>query len=268
MDFRQEAAEASAQIIKKHHLTPWHDIGESLCFPVPGHGHFIQYILELMCICVSAACCFWCPISFVFYGKKLISYEFAIFSLVVCLFILLFIRKIEAVFLKVYLKFNNNNIIAEFSDLPSRFVGLEESATVRKIKITSEDYGICFMDRIAHRILFEGGIYRYIIHAKDIISIKPVSGYALGGAILHCKIAGHEIGIALTMSGHGPLLTLIETFIPFFGARYFSALLIATFFDKKAISYEKETIDGEEQAKFTHIWLGDQPRHTKYPQAD
>lgn len=255
MDFRDTAAKASSAIIEKHAPTPWYEIGESLCLPVRSCNYFFLYLSELSTIFISTGCIIWVVLCLVYIEEGLISTEFDLISMFVILFLLLFLRKFQAQFIYLLLKLTKGNIISDFHDLPSVFISLEESRTVKKIKICGEDFGICFLDSSRRRIIIDGCAYRYIIQAEDVISIKPVSTYAIGGSILKCKIAGQEMGIALTRANEGPFLTLILTFIPFYAAKSLSSLLIASWFNQVATSYQKDNALKEPQVQFNHIWI-------------
>jgi len=49
---------------------------------------------------------------------------------------------------------------------------------------------------------------------KDVFSIDPVSGYALSGARLVCRMAGQDVDFGFTSSGQGPMASLTQAFAP------------------------------------------------------
>lgn len=244
MDFRDNAAKASSIIIEKNSLTPWYELGESLCRPIPGGGNHIQYLAEIPCIIISGLCMLNSIIAPVLGVSGLIPFPLAMIQLGLGFAILLFMRQIKAILLKLFLRSRPDNLIFQFSSLPSRFIGLENSKTVKEVKVVIEDQGVCLFDAENKRILIEGCVFRYIIQAKDVITVKPVSAYALGGADITCKIAGQELGMVLTVAGHGPISSLIESFVPSHGAQGLSAFLISTLFGLNATTYIQEQNNG------------------------
>lgn len=240
MDFRDAAAKASLEIIEKNSLTPWYEIGKSTCRHVPGGGNHIQYMAEIPCIIISGLCMLNAIVAPALGISGLIPFPLAMIQLGLGFAILLFMRQIKAIFLKLYLRSRQDNLISQFPNLPARFIGLENSKTVTEVKVVIEDQGVCIFDRDNKKILIEGCVFRYIIQAKDVIAIKPVSAYALGGADITCRIAGHELGMVLTVAGHGPISSLIQSFVPSHGAQNLSALLISTLLDQVGTSYQKK----------------------------
>jgi hypothetical protein len=70
------------------------------------------------------------------------------------------------------------------------------------------------LDAEQRRLLIEGCCYRYVVRVKDVSSVEPVSGYALSGARLVCRMSGHLVDLGLTSSGQGPLASLTQAFAP------------------------------------------------------
>ena len=142
----------------------------------------------------------------------------------------LLVRGFKAVILKAYLSSRPDSLLKVFPDLPQRVVGLEEEKTVKRVKWVTEDSGICLLDRANQRLLLEGCEYRYLIRAKDVSLVEPISGYALSGARLTCRIAGHDLEMVMKVAGQGPLASLVHSFAPHTGASSLATDLIRTLF--------------------------------------
>lgn len=240
MDFRKDAVDASLDIIEKNSLTPWTELEKSLCRQASSNSNQVQYLSEIPLVVIFSLCMLNSLVAPILGLNGLIPFPLAMILLGVGLFLLLTLRKLKAWILTLYLKGREGSFIAEFAELPSRFIGLENSATVKEVKLIIEDQGVCLFDAVGKKIMIEGCAYRYIIQAENIISIKPVSAYALGGAEIKCKIADQELGMVLTVAGHGPISSLIESFYPSHGAHGLAGMLVDTLFDMNQATYEKK----------------------------
>lgn len=240
MDFRQDAVDASQEIINKNSLTPWTEIDESLCLEASANSAQIQACFEIPLIMISVFSMLFAFIAPVLGISGLVPFPIAIILMGFSLSILLMMRKVKSWLFSAYLRGREGSLRPEFPELPSRFIGLENGATINDIKLIIEDQGICIFDKENKRIFIDGSGYRYLIRGKDIISIKPRSAYAMSGANIRCKIAGQELAFVLTVAGHGPIASLIESFYPPLGAKGLAGFLIYTLFDKTATEYVKE----------------------------
>jgi hypothetical protein len=105
-----------------------------------------------------------------------------------------------------------------FPELPKRPIGLENGLTVHKVKWVAEDSGVCLLDELNRRILIEGCEYRYVFRANDLKLVEPISGSALGGARVICRMAGSDMNLVLKAAGQGPIASLVQAFSPLVGA--------------------------------------------------
>jgi len=101
---------------------------------------------------------------------------------------------------------------------------------------------VCFLDAQRQRVLIEGCSFRHVIYAKDVFSVEPISGYALSGARLICRMAGHQIDMVLKTSGHGPLASLTQAFAPAAGAEGLATVLNRTLFGSEVASYRQSAL--------------------------
>jgi hypothetical protein len=212
-DFRSAAARATIARLNQSPGVALADLGDSGCIPIPG-GRRIQYLIELPTLFLSLSTLL-CGITVLpLAWFKIISPQWAFPILLVGLFVSLFFRKIKSWFLKMYLASRPDSFLKTFGQLPAIPVAIEDGKTQKKTKLVTEDDCICLLDADQRRLLIEGCGYRYVICVKDVLSVEPVSGYALSGARLVCRIAGRELDLGLTSTGHGPLAALTQSFSP------------------------------------------------------
>src|SRR2546425_9098346 len=57
-------------------------------------------------------------------------------------------------------------------------VRIEDARTTQKVKVVSEDQGICILDGERRRLLVEGCAYRYLICARDVVELRAISAQA------------------------------------------------------------------------------------------
>jgi hypothetical protein len=146
-------------------------------------------------------------------------------------------RKIKSLLLQTYLSSRAGNLLTSHPNLPRKSVGLEDARTHKKIKLIIEDEGLCLLDSERRRLLIEGCSYRCIICAKDVRSIGPMSGYALSGARVNCRMAGCDIEFVLTVSGQGPVASLLQAFSPSAAATGLATVLNRTLFGADTPSF-------------------------------
>jgi predicted oxidoreductase len=98
------------------------------------------------------------------------------------------------------------------------------------MKWVTEDSGVCLLDEMNRRILIEGCEYRYVFCANEVKRVEPLSGYALSGARLICRVAGKDMNLVLKAAGQGHLPRLVRAFAPRVGATGLATELNKTLF--------------------------------------
>jgi hypothetical protein len=240
MDFRTQAAEATTRQLQNAGHAVLSELGDSGCVPVPG-GRSIQYWIELPCLALSTGCMlFTLGTLLTFMG--ILSEKWVLPLLSIVLAISLTFRKAQAFVLKTYLSRRPDSFLKLFAGLPARVLALEDAATYRKTKIVVEDDTVCLLDSERRRLLIEGCCYRYVIYAKDVYSIGPVSGYALSGARLHCRVAGQNFEVVLVVRGHGPIASLVQSFSPSTDAEGLASTLNRTLFGVATAAYKQNAL--------------------------
>lgn len=237
MDFRMSAVRASELVMEKRGRPRLFDMNESVCLSV-GCGKTVQYVAEIPCVIISGLCILSCVVIWPLRLFGLINYVGAMILLFYSLGVLLVLRKAQVTLLNMYLRSRDDSLIPVAKADPSRMasvnVGLEDAATVEKTKVVVEDQGVCFLDADRRRLLLEGCLYRYVIMADDVEGVEPVSGYALSGAKISCRIAGEPLSFVLTTAGQGPVASMIHAFLPFLQAGGLSTRINATLFGEKS----------------------------------
>ena len=153
--------------------------------------------------------------------------------------ILLVIRMPQARILRAYLASRPDGLLQAFESLPRRPIGLEETRTYKKTKFVIEDAGVCLLDAERRRLLIEGCQYRYVINARDVLLVEPLSGYAFSGARLGWRVAGLDLDMVLTTAGHGPAASLLHAFVPSQGAGSLAGVLNQTLFETETAYYRQ-----------------------------
>jgi len=146
------------------------------------------------------------------------------------------------VLMKSFLSWRADGFVKGFTGLESRPIAIEEGKTIQKIKFLTEDEGVCLLDNQRQRLLIEGCSYRYVIYAKDVFSIDPISGYALSGARLVCRMGGQQIDMVLKSAGQGPLASLVQAFAPSAQAAGLATILNRTLFGSDAPAYKQNAL--------------------------
>lgn len=232
-DFRDQAEAGTLKILKEFNV-----MTSSGCVRLLRNQHG-RYFFEIIFLIISALCLLnsFLPLPLSVFGVIPGSWVFPmLFS---GLAILLVMRKIKSLIIKAYLKNRDHSLMTQFSELKSRAVAIEDGKTVKKVKILTEDEGFCLFEPEQHQLLIEGIMFRYIIFAKDVNSVTPVSGYAMGGARLNCRLGGVDLDLVLNVSGQGPLTSLIEAFNPRKNAVGLSTQINQTLFGLTQESYKK-----------------------------
>ncbi len=238
MDFRTHAAETTFRQTQDANGAALAQLNHSGCLKISG-GRAIHCAVEIPFLIF---CFGWLIGIFVIAVLRVFGTIPPLWSLgitSVLLVVGLTSRKIKSLILNAILRLRQGNLFRELPGLPSANVGLEEGATHKRIKMIPEDEGVCLLDAAQRRILIEGCSYRYVIFARDVVSIVPVSDYALSGARLCCQMAGQSFDVVLTAHGHGPIASLIQTFSPSTGAASLTARLTQTLFGIDSPSYTK-----------------------------
>jgi hypothetical protein len=236
-DFRADAADATLARLGSSSgmaLAGW---GESCCAPVGGRR--FQFWQAMIFTAVSFALLGSSLIVIVLSFKGVLSREGVMLLLFVLLVASLLARMPQAAILKAYVSSRPDGFSRAFPILPAKPIGLEEGRTYKKSKFVIEDSGVCLLDPERQRLLLEGCQYRYVIRAKDVASVEPVAGYALSGARINCRVAGHQLDFVLTTAGQGPLASLLHAFVPSEGAKGLASELNRTLFGQETPSYQQ-----------------------------
>jgi len=237
MDFRPEAAEATLKKLNHPPGTALAELGESGCIPIPG-GRRAHCAVELPTVFISTICMLSALLALPVTWAGVLPSRLTYPILLVGLGIALVLRQIKSLILKAYFSSRSDSLLKSFAHLPAKAVGLEDGKTHKKTKLVPEDEGICLLDSDRRRLLIEGCSYRYVICAKDVSSVAPVSGYGLSGALVNCRMAGREIDVALTSAGQGPLASLTQAFAPGAGAKGLASSLNRTLFGTDAATHK------------------------------
>lgn len=76
-------------------------------------------------------------------------------------------------------------------------VGVEDARTFTKMKIAPEDFAWAAFDSAGRRLILEGLIFRYVIHAADVVSVTQAAGATATGVQIVFRVAGAMTGITL-----------------------------------------------------------------------
>ena len=241
MDFRSEAADATVKRLGSLSGAALAKLGDSGCVPLTG-GRPVQLWLAVSQIAVSLVCILCCLGMFLLSLMDAISRGTAMLWSLLILAVMLLLRLPAARILRAYLSSRPDSLLQAFENLPRRAVGLEDVKTYKKSKLVIEDSGVCLLDSERRRLLLEGCQYRYVLYAKDVVSVEPVSMYALSGARVNCRMGGPCLEFVLTAAGHGPLASLIQAFVPSEGAKGLATVLNRTLFGAETASYRQTAL--------------------------
>jgi hypothetical protein len=240
-DFRSEAAEATVKRLSTASGAALANLGDSGCVPMP-KGRRFQFWMAVVFTGVSFVFILSSLATFPLSSAGMLSRETAMLLLFLLLILSLVTRMPQARILRAYLASRPDSLLRAFGMLPRKALGLEEGRTYKKTKFVIEDTGVCLFDAERRRLLFEGCQYRYVLYAKDILSVEPVAAYALSGARLNCRMSGHYLDFVLTVAGQGPLASLIQAFVPSEGAKGLASELNRTLFGQDTPSYHQTSL--------------------------
>ena len=241
MDFRSEAADATVKRLGSLSGAALANLGDSGCVPLP-RGRSFQLWLAVSQIVISLVCILCCLGLFLLSLKGAISRGTSMLWSLLILAVMLLLRLPAARILRAYLSSRPDSLLRAFENLPGQAVGLEDAKTYKKSKLVIEDSGVCLLDSERRRLLLEGCQYRYVLYGKDVVSVEPVSMYALSGARVNCRMGGHYLEFVLTAAGHGPLASLIQAFVPSEGAKGLATVLNRTLFGAETASYRQTAL--------------------------
>jgi hypothetical protein len=213
MDFRTEAASATLSAIDDGSAPALAASMESGCVFMAG-GRRAHTLIDLTIILLSTSGLIGTfVVLFLSVTGRLPHNTVGLILLGTLVFSLL-MKSLKSALLGAYLRARPDGFPRHFAHLPHRNCGLEDGTTYHKIKLVPEDSGICFFDEQRRLILMEGCEYRYIIRAKDVSLVEPISGYGLSGARLICRMRQQQLNFILKAAGQGPMASLIQVFSP------------------------------------------------------
>jgi hypothetical protein len=241
MDFRTEAASATLDALGDSSSTALASSPESGCVPIPGGARIHKLIaLPPFLLSLTGLLGTLTVIALRFTGYLPASrFLLAILPL---LALSVMVRSFKSVLLIAYLRSRPDGFPRTFSELPRSTFGLEDGATCQKIKVFIEDSGLCFFDKRRRLVLLEGCEYRYIIRAKDVMRVEPISKRSLSGARVICRVGNRQLDLVLTASGLGPVASLIQAFDPSAAAVDLAKQLNQTFFGSDVSAYSQNAL--------------------------
>jgi hypothetical protein len=240
-DFRTEAAEATLSKLRSLGANSVADLDESGCVFIEG-GRGLRYAVEVPNFLIIIGCWILFLVAMLLGLLGIVSERAAAVVLLVGFAMALVVRKVRSILLKVFLSQRSDGLIKNFPELPTRAVAIEEGKTVQKIKFLTEDEGVCLLDGKQQRLLIEGCSFRHVIWAKDVLSVEAISGYALSGARLVCRMGGHEIDMGIKSAGQGPLASLVQAFVPSAQATGLATILNRTLFGTETPVYKQNAV--------------------------
>jgi len=239
VDFRAAAADATLKRLGNVSGTALANLGDSGLVAVPSGGRRYQFWQAVLLNVLIFACMLCVLATFPLSWMGVISRSSAMLISLVMLAVLLAIRAPQARILRAYLTSRPDGLLRAFESLPRRSIGLEETRTYKKTKFVIEDAGVCLLDAEQRRLLIEGCQYRYVIHAKDVALVEPLSGYAFSGARLLCRFGEQSLDFVLTAAGQGPLASLVHAFAPSEGASGLAGVINQTLFATDTTHYRQ-----------------------------
>jgi len=239
MDFRAEAADATVKRLGNVSGAALANLGDSGLVSVPGGGRRFQFWQAVLLNAFIFGCMLCVLATFPLSWMGLVSRSSAMLISLLVLAVMLAFRLPQARILKTYLTSRPDGLLRAFDSLPRRSIGLEETRTYKKTKFVTEDAGVCLLDAEQRRLLIEGCQYRYVIHAKDVALVEPVSGYAFSGARLLCRFGEQNLDFVLTTAGQGPLASLVHAFAPSEGASSLAGVINQTLFATDTTHYRQ-----------------------------
>ncbi len=197
-----------------------------------------RYVLEAIFLTISTLCLLnsFLPLPLGLLG--VIPFSWVWPMLLGGLAVLLVMRVVKSFIIKIYLHKRPQSLL-KYPGLESRPIAIEDGNTYKKVKILTEDEGFCLFAPEQCQLLIEGIMFRYIIFAEDVISIEPVSGYAMGGARIKCIMGGVPVDFVMSVAGQGPVTSLIEAFNPKHNALGLSTRINQALFGLTQDAYRK-----------------------------
>jgi hypothetical protein len=238
MDFRTNAAELTFRRTQDSSGATLAQLEESGCVEIPG-GRRILCVVELLFFAVSAGCLMAIFVVLALSMINLLSRSWNLGLSAILLAIGMVSRKIKSLLVYLYLRVRKDSLLRVLKDLPAVDAGLEDGATYKQLKMIIDDEGVCILDAARKRILIEGCAYRYVIYARDISSIEPISRFAMSGARVICQVEGSNFDFVLTTTGHGPIASLVASVFPLRLAESLAVQLTQTLFGTGTPSYAK-----------------------------
>ncbi len=213
MDFRTQAAEFTQRAMEQASCPHLADLEMSGCLPVPG-GRRWQAVFEFPMIILSTLLLLGTFAILPLGVIGILPGEYVPRLLLIGLLIATLQGWVSSRITRFYINGREGSFRREFPQLKSRPVGLEDAETYLKTKILPEDEGVCLLDPEKRRILVDGCVFRHVIWARDVLRVEPVSGYAISGANITCKLGGQELAFVLKSSGHGPIGSIVQALVP------------------------------------------------------
>lgn len=92
--------------------------------------------------------------------------------------------------------------------------GVEDASTFTKMKLAPEDLAYMAFDSAGRRLILEGLVYRYVIHADDVLFLGEVPGANTTGVQITFRVG--EVAIAITLQMDSVWHELRRQTMPFF----------------------------------------------------
>jgi hypothetical protein len=241
MDFRAEAAEKTLRRIQDSSGAALANFDESGCVPIPG-GRIVHCAIEIPLVVVSLLCLIATLTSIALTSINIGTPSLRMGLLLGSLAINLTARMVKSWIVRGYLKLRADSVLRAVKDLPDANVGIENGKTHQKLKLVIDDEGICLMDAARQRLLIEGFAYRYVLYARDVYSLEPVSGFGSSGVLVKSRMAGADMDFAFKVRGHGPIASLVQTFSPATGAKELAVKLARALFDSDTPTFHQAAL--------------------------
>jgi hypothetical protein len=208
LDFRQAAVEESLRIIEAHPGRPIDDLGVSLVLPADVAGparirHIGRMTLVRLLLGVAGLAL----------GALLAAQEARLnLHLQVPQWLTLTVASCFSLggfgllFAAVYsVRFSVRKYLGEryaeverMSNLRRTLcVGVEDARTFTTMKVAPEDFAYVGFDAANYRLILEGLTFRYVIHARDVISVTQAAGATTTGVQIVFRVASAVVGITI-----------------------------------------------------------------------
>jgi hypothetical protein len=97
---------------------------------------------------------------------------------------------------------------------PPYCTGVEDASTFTKMKLAPEDLAYMAFDSAGRRLILEGLLYRYVIHADDVLFLGEVPGATTTGVQITFRVG--EVAIAITLQMDSVWHEFRRQALPFF----------------------------------------------------